>query len=260
MTTNPNTPEESSSRVQDDPEFVKLGPYLTENVVVELIPESGRMELELKVKIPIASQKYEVTIENEVKKTEMKGEVEFVDGKCTLTSPSASFNLDYSTTYKITSIVGIVPSSSSSSSTLSNDLTFPLAAWAFNLDSKPSFTTPTPPTLFGAKAHLVSTDQPLAYITLVLTKEVIGSFEIVVEEAGKDVAITVEFEEYSLMGDSSSFVVVGEDRLLMHNTTYTIKSMTQSPGTGSPFVWMNETVTFHIPSSVVKTDFPVYKA
>ncbi|KAK2952867.1 hypothetical protein BLNAU_12188 [Blattamonas nauphoetae] len=138
------------------------------------------------------------------------------------------------------------------------------SAWAFNLAATPSFasfTTPTPPTLFGAKGHLVSSDQPLAYVSVMLTKAVLGSYDIVVEEEGKDITITVEFEETSPMGDSSNFVMVGKDRLLTHNTTYTIKSITPSPGTESPFVWMNETVSFHIPhSSYVPPDHDDKKA
>ncbi|KAK2945866.1 hypothetical protein BLNAU_19234 [Blattamonas nauphoetae] len=252
-TANRNTAEEWNTLVVDNA-FVNVGPLLTEDVVVSVDRESGRMELEMKVKIPIASQKYEVTIEDEGTKREMKSEIEFVNGKGTLTSPSPTLNLDFSTSYSITSIVGIVPSSSysssHSSSCLSNAITFPLEAWAFNLAGTPSFTTPTPPTLVGAKAQLVSTDQPLSIITLMISEEVKGSFEIVVEEEGKDVVIEIEFDESSQMGGSSSFVVVGENRLLTHNTTYTIKSMTPSRGTESPFVWMNATITFHIPESV----------
>ncbi|KAK2956360.1 hypothetical protein BLNAU_8727 [Blattamonas nauphoetae] len=243
------TPEESSDPMFDAA-FNNIGPLLTEGVQLSFERLSGRMELEMKGKIPIASQKYEVTFQNNDDKTEMKTEIEFVDGKGTLTSPSPSLNLNFSTSYTVTSIVGIVPSSSSS---LSNVISFPLTAWAFNLDSNPSFfsfTTPTPPTLVGAKAHLVLPDQPLAYISLMLSEEVKGSYEIVVEEEGKDVVVTVEFDESSLMGDSSHFIVVGDDRVLTHNTTYTIKSIAQSPGTGSPFVWMKETITFHIPPSV----------
>ncbi|KAK2955374.1 hypothetical protein BLNAU_9602 [Blattamonas nauphoetae] len=249
MTVNSYTPEESTVRVDDD-EFKKMGPLLTEAVELSFDPLTGRMELEMKGKMPIASQKYEVTIKKEGDKTDVKGVIEFVNGKGTLTSPSPSLTLDYSTSYTITSIVGIVPPSSSS---LSNALTFPQAAWAFNLASTPSFvsfTTPEqPPTLIGAKAQLVSKDQPLASVILMLSEEVTGSYVIVVEEEGNDIAITVEFDEPSKMGVSPNFVVVGEDRLLTHNTTYTIKSITPSPDSESPFVWMNETITFHIPES-----------
>ncbi|KAK2956060.1 hypothetical protein BLNAU_9037 [Blattamonas nauphoetae] len=212
--------DESRTRVIDDA-FNSIGPLLTEKVVVGLNPEAGRVELEMRGKMPIASQKYEVTVRNEGDKTEMKGEVEFVDGKGTLTSPSPTLNLNFSTSYSITSIVGIIPSSSSSS--LSNALPLPQAAWTFNLAATPafvSFTTPEqPPTLIGAKAHLVSTDQPLAFVILMLSEEVTGSFEIVVEGDGKDIVIAVEFEESSPLGESSNFVVVGEDRLLTHDTT-----------------------------------------
>ncbi|KAK2947936.1 hypothetical protein BLNAU_17163 [Blattamonas nauphoetae] len=196
----------------------------------------------------------------------MKTEIEFVEGKVTLSSSSPWLTLDLSSSYSITSIVGIVPSSSSS---LSNDLIFPLTKWSFNLDSNPpfySFTTPDtpvvpppdppvvpppedPPTLTLAKAHLVSKDEPLAFVALVLSADVTGSFDIVVEERGKDVTITVEFEEFSAMGESSDFVVVGDDRILTHDTTYTIKSILPTPGTDSVIVLMNDTITFHIPKS-----------
>ncbi|KAK2945549.1 hypothetical protein BLNAU_19506 [Blattamonas nauphoetae] len=242
------SPEQSCTRIIHD-SFDKIGPMLTEGVELSFDPLSGRMELEMKGKMPIASQKYQVTFRNDEDKTDVNGVIEFVNGKGTLTSPSPSLTLDYSTSYTITSIVGIVPSSSSS---LSNTLTFPLAAWVFNLASTPSFvsfTTPTPPTLIEAKAQLVSTDKPLAIVSLLLSEEVKGSFEIVVEEEGKDVAITVAFDEPSKIGVSSGFVVVGEDRLLTHDTNYTIKSITRLTNSESPFVWMNETISFHIPKS-----------
>ncbi|KAK2954953.1 hypothetical protein BLNAU_10093 [Blattamonas nauphoetae] len=243
-------PYEASVRVFDD-EFNRIGPLLTEKVVVGMSAESGTMELEMKCNLLIESQKYEVTVQKEGDKTEMKGEIEFVKGKGTLTSPSPTLNLDFSTSYTITSIVGLI--SSSSYSSLSNGITLPVAVWAFNLAATPtflSFTTPEqPPTLIGAKAHLASSDQPLAFVSLMLHKEVAGKYNIVVEEEGKYISIDVEFEESSLMGDSSNFVVVGDDRLLTHDTTYTINSIAPSPGTGSPFVWMNETITFHIPKS-----------
>ncbi|KAK2945571.1 hypothetical protein BLNAU_19528 [Blattamonas nauphoetae] len=246
MPVNYGTPEQSIAQVIDKA-FHKIGPLLTEGVELSFDRLSGRVELEMKGKMPIASQKYEVTFRNDEDKTEKKGVIEFMNGKGTLTSPSPSLTLDYSTSYTITSIIGIVPSSSSS---LSNALTFTLETWAFNLAATPSFasfTTPTPPTLVGAKAQLVSTDKPLAIVTLLLSEEVKGSYMIVVEEEGKDVVITVDFDEPSKIGGSSGFVVVGEDRLLTHDTNYTIKSITPSPDTESPFVWMNETVSYHIP-------------
>ncbi|KAK2943536.1 hypothetical protein BLNAU_21553 [Blattamonas nauphoetae] len=248
MTDNRGTPEQSTVSVFDDA-FKLFGPQLTEAVQLSFDPLTGRLELEMKGEMPIASQKYEVTIEKEGDTTKTKGVIEFVNGKGTLTSPSPSLTLDYSTSYTITSIVGIAPSSSSS---LSNALTFPQAAWVFNLAATPdfvSFATPTPPTLVDATADLVSEDQPLAFVVLVFDRAVSGSHDFVVEEEGKDVTITIHFEGSSLAGVSNKFVVVGEDRLLTHDSTYTIKSITQSPGTESPFVWMNDTITFHIPKS-----------
>ncbi|KAK2953954.1 hypothetical protein BLNAU_11056 [Blattamonas nauphoetae] len=252
MKVNPNTPEESYDRVIDEA-FDTVWPLLTERVKFSFNPQSGRMELGITGKTPTASQKYEVTIRNEGNKTEMKEEVEFVDGKGTLISPSPSFNLDFSTSYTITSIVGIVSSSSSSSSSLSNALTFPQAAWAFNLTVTPSFvsfTTPEqPPTLVGATAHLVSSNQPLAFILLILDRVVNGSYSFVVAEGGKDVSVSVHFDGSTVTGESSEIIVVGSDRLLTHDTTYTIKAIVPTPETESPFVWMNKTITFHIPKS-----------
>ncbi|KAK2962059.1 hypothetical protein BLNAU_3115 [Blattamonas nauphoetae] len=236
--------------------FDNLGPLLKEKVVVGMNQEVGRVELEVKGKMPIASQKYEVTVQKEGDKTEMKGEIEFVDGKGILTSPSQTFNLDFSTSYTITSIVGIVLSSCSS---LSNDLTFPLAAWAFNLVSTPSFVSfttpawsaPTPPTytLIGATAHLVSSDKPLAFIILVFNHTVSGSYDFVVEERGKDVTFTVVVASPATTAETKEFDVVGDDRILTHDTTYTIKSISATPGTESTPVVISDPVIFNVPKS-----------
>ncbi|KAK2946431.1 hypothetical protein BLNAU_18682 [Blattamonas nauphoetae] len=237
----------------DDDAFDSLGPRLTEGVELSVDGLSERMELGMKGKIPISSQKYEVTVRNEGVKTEMKEVIEFVDGKATLTSPSPTFNLDFSTSYTITSIVGIVPSSLSSSSSLSNALSFPLVAWTFNLDSNPSFfsfTTPEKlPTLNDATSHLIQPNGRVAVVFLHFDKLVVGSFEVVVEEGGKEVSFTVEMNESAKTGESSEIVVVGDGRLLTHDTSYTIKSITPTPGTESPFVKMNGTISFHIPKS-----------
>ncbi|KAK2952868.1 hypothetical protein BLNAU_12189 [Blattamonas nauphoetae] len=52
-----------------------IGPLLTEGVEFEFDPLSGRVELEMKGKMPIPSQKYEVTFQNNEDKTEVKGEI-----------------------------------------------------------------------------------------------------------------------------------------------------------------------------------------
>ncbi|KAK2955141.1 hypothetical protein BLNAU_9870 [Blattamonas nauphoetae] len=246
-----NEEERIRYRINDDA-FHNIWPVLTREVELSFDGLSGRMMLGMKVKVPNSSQKYEVTIRNEVDKTEVKGVIEFVDGKATMTSPSPTFNLDFSTSYRITSIVGIVSSSPSPSSSLSNALSFPPAAWAFNLAATPtfvSFTTPTPPTLVSATAHLVSSDQPLAFVLLVIDRVVSGSYCCVVEEDGKDVSVLVHFDGSSVTGGSSEIVVIGEDRLLTHDTSYTIKGITPTPETESPFVRMNGPIAFHIPKS-----------
>ncbi|KAK2946216.1 hypothetical protein BLNAU_18818 [Blattamonas nauphoetae] len=250
MTANRYTPEQSIVRVFDV-EFNKIGPRLTEKAVVSLDPESGRMELVVSVSIPIASQKYEISIQKEGDKTKSKTEIEFVNGKGTLESPSPSLNLDFSTTYTITSIVAIVPSSSSS---LSNDLTFPQAAWVFNLASNSSFfsfTTPTPPfsLISDASAHIILSNQKYAFITLHFNAPVSGSYDFVVEERGKDVAFTVVVESPGKTAETEEFVVVGDDRILTHDTTYTIKSIVPTPGSESTPVVMRDPITFHIPQS-----------
>ncbi|KAK2948004.1 hypothetical protein BLNAU_17040 [Blattamonas nauphoetae] len=115
MTANRYTPQETIVRVFDD-EFNKIGSLLTEKVVAKPSQQSGRLELEVKCNMPIASQKCEVTVQKEGDTTQMSGEIEFVNGKGTLTSPSPSLTLELSTSYTITSIVGIAPSSPSSHS------------------------------------------------------------------------------------------------------------------------------------------------
>ncbi|KAK2945277.1 hypothetical protein BLNAU_19778 [Blattamonas nauphoetae] len=98
--------------------FDKIGPNLTEKATVEFDATSGRMRLEMKGNVPIASQKYKVTIRDDENPSEIKGEIEFLDGTGTFVS-SSNENLKFNTRYTITSIVGVVPTSSSSSSSTS---------------------------------------------------------------------------------------------------------------------------------------------
>ncbi|KAK2946070.1 hypothetical protein BLNAU_18978 [Blattamonas nauphoetae] len=53
------------------------------------------------------------------------------------------------------------------------------------------------------------------------------------------------------MGESDEFVVVGDERILTHDTTYTIKSLSPTPGkeATTTSVGMIDTLTFHIPKS-----------
>ncbi|KAK2963001.1 hypothetical protein BLNAU_2024 [Blattamonas nauphoetae] len=229
--------------------FNKMGPYLTQKVEAILDAELRRIDLSVKGKIPLESQIYEVRLKEAEGSAEMTGELQFVNGVGSLL-PSSNLNLKFSTAYTITSIVGVVPSSSES-----NALTITAEPWIFNLEKTPSFlsfTTPDPPPcLTGTTAYLLSKEPEYAYIVVVFNTPVSGSFDIVVEEEGKDVTITVEMNESAKTGESDKFVVVGDDRILTHDTTYTIKSIIQTPGTESTTtpVWMIDTITFHIPKS-----------
>ncbi|KAK2940487.1 hypothetical protein BLNAU_24606 [Blattamonas nauphoetae] len=235
-----NEEERIRYRINDDA-FHNIWPVLTREVELSFDGLSGRMMLGMKVKVPNSSQKYEVTIRNEVDKTEVKGVIEFVDGKATMTSPSPTFNLDFSTSYRITSIVGIVSSSPSPSSSLSNALSFlRQRGRSTSLRHRPS----SPSQL---QHHPPSS--PLAFVLLVIDRVVSGSYCCVVEEDGKDVSVLVHFDGSSVTGGSSEIVVIGEDRLLTHDTSYTIKGITPTPETESPFVRMNGPIAFHIPKS-----------
>ncbi|KAK2959776.1 hypothetical protein BLNAU_5265 [Blattamonas nauphoetae] len=219
-----------------DVEFAKIGPFLTGAPTVRLNKKTGRIELEVKGKTPPISQEYEVTVEDSTRKeTNFKM---FSNGTGTLVSGSEA-NLTFKTGYTITKIVGVVPASSSS--TQSNALTVPAAAWAFNISLTPAFLTFTTPK--SPPRSKVCT------VIVVLNEKVKGSFDIVVLEEGKEVTITVRMLGESVSGESSKFVVIGKDRELTHDTTYTIKSIVATSETDSPFVLMKEKITFRIPKS-----------
>ncbi|KAK2958377.1 hypothetical protein BLNAU_6647 [Blattamonas nauphoetae] len=117
--------------------------------------------------------------------------------------------------------------------------------------NKDTFTTPKPPpSLISATSNLITDEPKYAHVIIVFSEKVKGSFDIVVEEDGKDVTITVPILTEALAGESPKFIVVGDDRLLTHNTTYTIKSIVPTPGTDSPFVRMVDTITFRVPESL----------
>ncbi|KAK2948764.1 hypothetical protein BLNAU_16299 [Blattamonas nauphoetae] len=233
-----------------DPEFNKIGPLLTAKPTVRMNEKTGKIELEIEGITPLTSQEYEVTVKDSTR-TETKLRMLFSDGTGTLVSVIEG-SLEYNTGYTILSIVGIVPEpSSSSSSRMTNDIEMPVAAWAFNLHATPSFITfstpKAPPTIVSATCELVESDHQSAFVVLHFNKKVHGSFDTVVLEEVEDVTITVPIMAEALAGESGKFIIVGEDRLLTHDTTYTIKSIVPTPGTDSPFVFMNRTITFHIP-------------
>ncbi|KAK2963100.1 hypothetical protein BLNAU_2123 [Blattamonas nauphoetae] len=236
---------------QYDDAFENFGPVLAEKAEVGLNHKTRKIELEMKAIVPTQSQKVEVTVQKEGNTTDIVGEIELVNGKGTLTS--TSLNLEFSTKYTITSIVGIVPSSSSS--TVSNRITIPEAEWTFRLARTPSFvsfTTPEqPPLLKDATSHLIKADDRIVVIFLHFDKAVEGSFDIVVEEGGKDVRITVEMNTSAKTGESAEIIVVGDGKVLTHDTTYTVKSFSPTQGkeaTTTP-AWMIETISFDIPKS-----------
>ncbi|KAK2948761.1 hypothetical protein BLNAU_16296 [Blattamonas nauphoetae] len=235
-----------------DPEFDNIGPFLTAAPTVRVNVKTGKIELEMEGMTPPISQEYEVTVKADGNETETRLRMLFSDGTGTLVSGSES-NLQYNTGYTITSMVGIVPEpSSSSSSCMSNGIEVPVAAWSFNLAVTPnylSFTTPSPLTLVSATSDIISNDPKFAYLILHFDEKVKGSIDVVVLEGGKDVTITVPILVDAQAGESEKFIVVGEDRLLTHDTTYKIQSIVPTPGTDSPFVFMNDTITFHIPKS-----------
>ncbi|KAK2959775.1 hypothetical protein BLNAU_5264 [Blattamonas nauphoetae] len=231
-----------------DVEFAKIGPFLTGAPTVRLNKKTGRIELEVKGKTPPISQEYEVTVEDSTG-TETNFKM-FSNGTGTLVSGSEA-NLTFKTGYTITKIVGVVPTSSSSTTT--NAIAVPAAAWAFNISLTPAFltfTTPkSPPSLVSVTCVLLSDDPKCARVIVVLNEKVKGSFDIVVLEEGKEVTITVRMLGDTVSGESSKFVVVGKDRELTHDTTYTIKSIVATSETDSPFVLMKEKITFRIPKS-----------
>ncbi|KAK2956821.1 hypothetical protein BLNAU_8275 [Blattamonas nauphoetae] len=234
---------------QVDVEFAKIGPLLTGAPTARVNKETGKIELEMKGKTPPISQEYEVTVEHSVGiGTSVK--MLFSNGTGTLVTQSAA-GLLYNTRYTITKIVGVVPTSSSS--TRSNALAVPVAAWAFNITLTPAFltfTTPQPPpSVVSVTCVLVSDDPKFARVIVVLNEKVKGSFDIVVLEEGKEVTITVPMLGDTVSGESAKFVVVGKDRVLTHDTTYTIKSIVATPETDSPFVLMKGKMTFRIPKS-----------
>ncbi|KAK2947634.1 hypothetical protein BLNAU_17467 [Blattamonas nauphoetae] len=232
----------------------------TQLETVRVNEETGKIELEMKGKTPPISQEYEVTVKNS-DGMETRFRMLFLDGKGTLVSGSED-NLEYNTSYTITSIVGVIPPSSSSR--LTNDIAVPVAAWAFNLAVTPdfiAFTTPNAPTITTpqtpsfstlqiATAHLIESDTQSAFVVMVFDKEVCGSFDFVVLEEGKPVTLTITSETSSKSGATKEFKVIGDGKLLTHDTTYTIKSLTPTPNTDSQTdMRMDGIVSFHIPKS-----------
>ncbi|KAK2940089.1 hypothetical protein BLNAU_25001 [Blattamonas nauphoetae] len=123
-----------------DPNLEKIGPLLTAKPTAKMNENTGKIELEMKGKTPLTKQEYEVTVKSsDGTATILK--MLFSNGTGTLVSGSES-NLKYNTSYTITSIVGVVPDSSSSQ--MANAIEVPVAAWAFNLAATPDYISFTP--------------------------------------------------------------------------------------------------------------------
>ncbi|KAK2948774.1 hypothetical protein BLNAU_16309 [Blattamonas nauphoetae] len=229
--------------------FRDMGPFLTHQVEASHDIESWKFDLKMKGKVPLDLQIYEATVKETGGNSELTGQLQFVNGVGSLL-PSSNLKMKFSTAYTITKIVGVVPSSSES-----NAIDITAEAWAFNLAATTSFlsfTTPAqPPILLASTAHLTDASQPFAFVILMFDRQVSGSYDIVVEEEGKDVTITVPILGSSMQGKSENFRVVGDDRLLTHDTTYTIKSLSPTPGTEDTTtpVGMIDTVNVYIPKS-----------
>ncbi|KAK2952640.1 hypothetical protein BLNAU_12468 [Blattamonas nauphoetae] len=215
----------------------------------------------MKGKTPLILQEYEVTVKEDLAGTETTLKMLFQDGTGTLVSESED-KLKIDTDYTIISIVGVVPSSPSSRMT--NEIEIPVAEWAFNLAATPDFlkfttkqettiTTPETPTfstLQGATARLVESDPQSAFVILHFDKEVRGSYEFIVLEEGKPVTLTINDEISSEYVGTKEFKVIGDGKLLTHDTTYTIESLSPTPNADSPTdVRMDKIITFHIPKS-----------
>ncbi|KAK2952952.1 hypothetical protein BLNAU_12128 [Blattamonas nauphoetae] len=96
----------------------------------------------------------------------------------------------------------------------------------------------------------MQSDKPSAIISLHFSGKVSGSYDFVVEEREKEVVFTVVVAFPATTALTKAFVVVGDDRILTHNTTYTIKSITTTPRSESIPILMNDTISFHIPESL----------
>ncbi|KAK2959029.1 hypothetical protein BLNAU_6045 [Blattamonas nauphoetae] len=237
--------------------YFEIGPYLTEFPTCRVNNRTGLSKLEMKAKTPLMSQEYEVILYEVLSYDEPFASFRmlFVNGTGTMISPS-ELNLDSRTEYVIRSIVGVVPESSSD---MNNDNSFSVLPYRFSVFLEGDyfnhffqFRTPSLPTcstLQVATAHLIESDPQSAFVVLVFDKEVWGWYEFVMEEEGEDVTIRFSIESSSKSGATKEFKVIGDGKLLTHDTTYTIKSVLRDPESDSPFVQMNETITFRIPKS-----------
>ncbi|KAK2963099.1 hypothetical protein BLNAU_2122 [Blattamonas nauphoetae] len=126
--------------------FIGVGPYLVKKPTAQVNEKTGKIELEMMGNTPLPSQEYEVTMKEDETGAETRFRMLFSDWTGTPVSES-EVNLEYNTTYTVTSIVGVP---SDSSYPMSTAFKVPFAAWAFNLALNPddfTFTTPEEPTI-----------------------------------------------------------------------------------------------------------------
>ncbi|KAK2958404.1 hypothetical protein BLNAU_6674 [Blattamonas nauphoetae] len=212
-----------------DPEFDKFGPILTAAPTGRLNVRTGKIELEMKGKTPPIAQEYEVTAK-EADNSETKFKMLFSGDTDALVSASQD-RLKYNTDYTITKIVGTP--SSSSSSTMANDIALPQAAWIFNLSATPSFlhfTTPEAPPILKASCRVGSgTDH--AWIQLTGLNITTGTYSVKL----KDVAFPFDVSFSDLKDENgqkqsteASVRLFGDGNKLTFNKEYTLESLTDS--------------------------------
>ncbi|KAK2955654.1 hypothetical protein BLNAU_9344 [Blattamonas nauphoetae] len=161
-------------------------------------------------------------------------------GTASLSSSNSEVTLEWSTEYEVQRVVWMdLDGQAEDDVRLPHPITFTTPA-----DTIPPFST-----LTDVSAHIWKSDQRFAFLLLVFDRVVSGSYDFVVEERGKDVTFTVVMESAGTTSETEEFVVVGDERVLTDDTTYTIKSIVATPGSSSTPVVMSDTISFHIPES-----------
>ncbi|KAK2950284.1 hypothetical protein BLNAU_14776 [Blattamonas nauphoetae] len=209
-TTNANKTNQVYTRVYH-PAFEKMGPLLTQKVEALLDLESLRIDVVVKGKVPLESQEYEVTIKEQSGGTELTGRLQLSDETGTIVLPSKD-TLKYNTGYTITKIVAVVDPSSTPSMT--NDITIPQEAWAFNFASNPSFAsfaTPKIPPILKASCRAGT-----------------GTYNVTLKEEAFSFRVTFSDErddEGHVLSSEASVRLFGDGSKLNFDTEYTLKSV-----------------------------------
>ncbi|KAK2944527.1 hypothetical protein BLNAU_20533 [Blattamonas nauphoetae] len=159
-----------------------------------------------------------------------RSDFETLKGTAPLPPSTSERRLEWGTQYEVTRVMWLhVDGLTEEEVALSKIVTFITPAESIHI----------PPSLTDVSANIMKYKQQYAFLLLYFDREV-----IVVDSPGT----TAETEE---------FVVVGDDRILTHDTTYTIKSIITTPGSESMPVLMSDPISFHIPkSSYVPTEEP----